>query len=68
MNSNWSELPSFFFTAMVIGFTQRVRKVSESDVTEGEDLLLIDINVAAQRENIQWYSVFNLVALLLWSQ
>ena len=49
MNSNWSELSSFFFTAMVIGFTQRVRSVSESDVTEGEDLLPIDINVATQR-------------------
>ena len=34
---------------MVIGFTQRIRTVSESDVSEGEDLISIDINVATQR-------------------
>ena len=49
MNSNWSELSSFFFTAMVIGFTQTVRTVFESDVPEGGELLSIDINVATQR-------------------
>ena len=49
MDSNWSELSSLFFTAMVIGFTQRVRTVSESDVPEGGELLSIDINVATQR-------------------
>ena len=34
---------------MIIGFTQRVRTVSESDAREGEDFLSIDIGVATLR-------------------
>ena len=34
---------------MIIGFTQRVRTVSESDVPEGEHLVSIDIDVATLR-------------------
>ena len=40
---------SLLFTVMLIGFTQRVRTVSESDVEEGEELFPIDIDVATLR-------------------
>ena len=40
---------SLIFTVMLIGFTQRVRTVSESDVKEGQELFPIDIDVATLR-------------------
>ena len=40
---------TFFITVMVIGFTQRMRTVSESDAPEEEDFSTIDIDVATQR-------------------
>ena len=40
---------NLFFTDMVIGFTQRIRTVSESDAPEGEDIFTIEIPVATLR-------------------
>ena len=37
------------FTDMVVGFTQRIRTVSESDAPEGEDIFTIEIPVATLR-------------------
>ena len=38
---------NLFFTDMVIGFTQRIRTVSESDAPEGEDIFTIRASVDA---------------------
>ena len=44
-----NEFKTFFITVMVIGFTQRMRTVSESDAPEEEDFFTIDIDVATLR-------------------
>ena len=43
--SSWN----FFFSAMVIGFTQRTGTVCECDALEGENLIPIDTEVATMR-------------------
>ena len=40
---------NLLFTDMVIGFTQRIMRVSESDAPEGEDIFTIEIPVATLR-------------------
>ena len=42
------DFPSFSFPAMVIGFTQRNRTVSENSSFEGQDNFTINIDIATQ--------------------
>ena len=54
---------SLLFTVMLIGFTQRVRTVSESDVKEGEELFPINIDVATLRPADREYKmIFRLLS------